>query len=68
MYVREIGQLLAILEVEIYEMPGTLRAGQGAAINRERKEAEAKAAAEAEAPVEEKSTKATPKRARKETE
>ena len=50
-------------------MPGTLRAGQGAAINRERKEAEAKAVAEveaeAEAPVEEKSTKATPKRAKK---
>ena len=45
-------------------MPGTLRAGQGAAIIRERKAAEAKAVAEADAPVEEKAT--PPKRTKKE--
>ena len=47
-------------------MPGTLRAGEGARILRERREAEAKAKAEAAAQVEKKAT--PPKRAKKEKE
>ena len=50
-------------------MPGTLRAGQGAAIIRERREAEAKAKAEAEALIEEEAvTEAPPKKSKKEKE
>ena len=50
-------------------MPGTLRAGQGSAIIRERREAEAKAKAEAEALVEEEvATEAPPKKSKKEKE